>query len=442
VTQAPQSVTKAAAPKNTAPVPATPQTAAPVTKATDPVAKTTPATTIQKTTAPVATTVQKTTAPVATTVQKTTAPVTTTLQKTTAPVTTTVQKTTAPVATTVANAAAPVTHAVQTIANAAAPVTTTLQQATAPITTVTRTVTQATAPVTDTLAAATLQAATEAVPLGKLANVVTRLAGSAVTASMSPVVQLVAPAAPVSSPVAHALALLSGTTPTPPSGDHSGASQAAATAGRTPLDGRSTPQAGGTNGPSGTAMQSSIPARTVTDRALGNSRLTTTPLPLTTQLTPSPADTVTPAPADAPPSPALAHRPGGAGAVGPLADADVPPTAPVPSLVWPSWAAVTPHLLPAASPLAATTALTRTPGSKLLSAPPLPPVPAAPLVSAPALGGTGIGAGSSGFFFFFFAAAALLELLALVVPRLTGRLRIMSEVGRPAPFIALLAEPG
>jgi hypothetical protein len=101
---------------------------------------------------------------------------------------------------------------------------------------------------------------------------------------------------------------------------------------------------------------------------------------------------------------------------------------------------VTPSLIPVASPLTGMAAVTLRPAAGLLSAPPLSPVPTAPPVGAPALGGAGSGVGSSGFF--FSPSATLLEMLTPVVPRLTGRLRIMSEVGRPAPFIALLAEPG
>jgi hypothetical protein len=63
-----------------------------------------------------------------------------------------------------------------------------------------------------------------------------------------------------------------------------------------------------------------------------------------------------------------------------------------------------------------------------------------PLTGAPAAGGGGTGGGSSGFF--FSSSGALLEMLTPVAPRLAGRLRLLSEVGRPAPFIALLAEPG
>jgi hypothetical protein len=82
----------------------------------------------------------------------------------------------------------------------------------------------------------------------------------------------------------------------------------------------------------------------------------------------------------------------------------------------------------------------RRPAAERPSTPPLPLAPGGPLVASPGLVGTGTGTGSSGFF--FSSSAALLEMLTPVAPRLTGRLRIMSEVGRPAPFIALLAEPG
>jgi hypothetical protein len=98
------------------------------------------------------------------------------------------------------------------------------------------------------------------------------------------------------------------------------------------------------------------------------------------------------------------------------------------------------RLSPAPFEPAVTTVLVHPPASKLRAAPPLSPAPAAPLADAPTSGGIGAGAGSPGFF--FSPSASLLELLTPPVPRLTGRLLIMSEVGRPAPFIALLDEPG
>jgi hypothetical protein len=100
----------------------------------------------------------------------------------------------------------------------------------------------------------------------------------------------------------------------------------------------------------------------------------------------------------------------------------------------------TPFSSPTAPSVAGLADGTRRPASEPRPVPPLSPAPTAPLVASPGLGGTGTGTGSSGFF--FSSSAGLLETLTPVVPRLTGRLRIMSEVGRPAPFIALLAEPG
>ncbi|MDQ6835875.1 MAG: hypothetical protein M3016_06770 [Actinomycetota bacterium] len=62
-----------------------------------------------------------------------------------------------------------------------------------------------------------------------------------------------------------------------------------------------------------------------------------------------------------------------------------------------------------------------------------------PGVSGAPSAGTTAGAGSSGMFFF---ACALLAALALGVPRLAGRLRLVAELGRSTPFVLLLADPG
>jgi hypothetical protein len=79
---------------------------------------------------------------------------------------------------------------------------------------------------------------------------------------------------------------------------------------------------------------------------------------------------------------------------------------------------------------------TRTPVVSQPAAPAPVPVPPAPPTSA---GGAAAGAGSSGT---FFASAVLLAMLMVALPRLFGRLRLFAELGRPAPFVLLLAEPG
>ena len=58
---------------------------------------------------------------------------------------------------------------------------------------------------------------------------------------------------------------------------------------------------------------------------------------------------------------------------------------------------------------------------------------------------SGSGAGSSasgGSGFFFFGVAGVLALFALGVPRLSFRLRLIKELGTPAPFVLLLDHPG
>jgi hypothetical protein len=366
------------------------------------------------------------------TITTTAAPLTTTLQQTTAPVAAvarTITQATMPVATTLANAATPVTQAVQTITTTAAPLTT-LQQTTAPVTAIARTITQATTPVATTLAAAVT-------PL-------TRLAGAALTAGSSPVVQLVAAAPLVTGPVAQGLAPLSenlvhvaGMTPAPATTGYHASAQKQVAAGQPRPASRSASWATGTHPAPTTGLPPSVPGRV----AVGPDRPTEPPS--TPLFTPAPANSVIPPAAGAAPSSTAAAGSAGDGPLGPQADVSIPGTTPALSTVWmvrPSSAVVTRLVLRAVSPLAGTAPLTRTPASELLSAPPLSPAPAAPLVGAPALGGSGTGVGSSGFF--FSPSAALLEMLTPDVPRLTGRLRIMFEVGRPAPFIALLAEPG
>jgi hypothetical protein len=70
-----------------------------------------------------------------------------------------------------------------------------------------------------------------------------------------------------------------------------------------------------------------------------------------------------------------------------------------------------------------------------------PPPAQAPLPGAPPDGaGALVAAGSSSGF--SFACAALLGLLALMLPRLVRRFRLDSELGRPAPFVLLPADPG
>lgn len=59
------------------------------------------------------------------------------------------------------------------------------------------------------------------------------------------------------------------------------------------------------------------------------------------------------------------------------------------------------------------------------------------------LSGTGAGSSASGGSgFFFFGVAGMLALFALGVPRLCCRLRLIKELGTPAPFVLLLDRPG
>jgi hypothetical protein len=67
-----------------------------------------------------------------------------------------------------------------------------------------------------------------------------------------------------------------------------------------------------------------------------------------------------------------------------------------------------------------------------------PMAPAPPEPSAPGLGASA-GNGGGGFFFAFFA---VLGLLALTIPQLDRRFRLLDKLGRPLPFVLLLDRPG
>jgi hypothetical protein len=78
-------------------------------------------------------------------------------------------------------------------------------------------------------------------------------------------------------------------------------------------------------------------------------------------------------------------------------------------------------------------------GARRLSRPAGPaPVPEPPTVPVSA-GASAAGAGGSGV---FFAAGVLVAMLLAGFPALVGRRRLFSELGRPAPFSLLLADPG
>ena len=66
----------------------------------------------------------------------------------------------------------------------------------------------------------------------------------------------------------------------------------------------------------------------------------------------------------------------------------------------------------------------------------------APVLSM-SVSGSGVGSSvSRGSGFFFFGVAGLLAWFALGVPRLSCRLRLIKELGTPAPFVLLLDRPG
>jgi hypothetical protein len=69
-----------------------------------------------------------------------------------------------------------------------------------------------------------------------------------------------------------------------------------------------------------------------------------------------------------------------------------------------------------------------------------PPAPVPEPPSVPVSAGATAGAGASGNFFFI--CAMLLAMLTVALPRFVGRLRLFEELGRPAPFVLLLADPG
>jgi hypothetical protein len=348
--------------------------------------------------------------------QTITAPVITTVAHATAPVTQAAQ----PVITTVAHATAPVTQAAQTLATGTAPITGTIQTITAPITAA-----------GGALAgqATTLSAPGVAVDR-TVVQAVAPLARLAETAS-----QLIMPAAQARTPQAVTSAGSMRPAIETSQAQPNRTAQAAPAATRF----RSTPSTTRTTAVAptplrSTSMQPIVPNDVGTGRvdavtrpisALSGPQVS---LPLTSSLMPTPA----------PPFAAPARSVGSRASRGQSGVTPVQTTPPADVLALVRDSESLTRVLNTA--VAGTNARTREPASELLSVPPLPPAPAAPLVAAPGVGGTGTGTGLSGFF--FFASVALLEMLTPVVPRLAGRLRIRSEVGRPAPFVALLAEPG
>jgi hypothetical protein len=75
-------------------------------------------------------------------------------------------------------------------------------------------------------------------------------------------------------------------------------------------------------------------------------------------------------------------------------------------------------------------------GSRPAAPAPIPEPPAVPVSAGPSAAGTGSSDG------FFFGCAVLLAMLFVALPRLAGRRRLVAELGRPAPFSLLLADPG
>jgi hypothetical protein len=120
-----------------------------------------------------------------------------------------------------------------------------------------------------------------------------------------------------------------------------------------------------------------------------------------------------------------------------------------PSVAVASMLAAGTHMMSAGAPEFATASQMMAPvggasrgwaGGTRLASRPLGPAPAPEPPAVPVSAGfSAAGAGSSGF---FFAAAVLVAMLLAAFPALMGSRRLASELGRPAPFFLLLADPG